>query len=122
MLFAISDLNDPVAIAEATVLLPSYVCTALQTASTVLVAGLLVLLVRVIERRFLRYWAYGWAALAIGLVAIDLAFWLPTWSRPLLTIYWAAGDMFGFLLYVGCRDYVDDRPMTRRDVWLLMPF
>ncbi len=121
MLFATFALDDPAAVIDATVHLPSYVSTALQTASTILVAGLLVLLVRVIDRRFLRYWAYGWVCLAVGLIALDVSFWLPAASRPLLTIYWAAGDMFGFLLFVGCRDYVDDRPMTRRDIWLLIP-
>jgi diguanylate cyclase (GGDEF)-like protein len=109
------------AVSDSTLLLPSYISTALQTATTVLVAGLLVLLVRVINRRFLRYWAQSWAALTVGLVALNLSFQVPAWSRTLLTIYWVGGDLFGFLLFVGCRDFAQDRPVTRRDIWLLVP-
>lgn len=108
-------------VSDPALLLPSYISTALQTATTVLVAGLLVLLVRVINRRFLRYWAQSWASLTVGLVALNLSFQAPTWSRALLTIYWVAGDLFGFLLFVGCRDFAQDRPITRRDIWLLVP-
>ena len=107
--------------ADPALLLPSYISTGLQTATTVLVAGLLVLLVRVIDRRFLRYWAKSWAALTIGLVALNLSFRMPDWSRVLLTIYWVAGDLFGFWLFVGCRDFAHDQPATRRDLWLLIP-
>lgn len=106
---------------ESTLLLPSFVCTGLQTATTVLVAGLLVLLVRVIDRRFLRYWAWSWAALAVGLISLNVSFQFSSWSRSLLAVYWMAGDFFGFLLYIGCRDYVQDRPVRWRDAWLIAP-
>ena len=70
------------------------------------------LLVRVINRRFLRYWAQSWAALAVGLAALNLSFQMPAWSRAMLTVYWVAGDLFGFLLFVGCRDLAQVFPRT----------
>jgi diguanylate cyclase (GGDEF)-like protein len=112
---------EPVLSDAALLLLPSYISTALQTATTVLVAGLLALLIRVINRRFLRYWAQSWAALTVGLVALNMAFHIPAWSRTLLTIYWIAGDLFGFFLYIGCRDFAEDRPIRLRDLWLIIP-
>lgn len=101
--------------------LPSYVSTGLQTACTVLVAVLLCLLTRTIERRYLRYWAIGWVALAIGLISLNLSFWTTSVSWPFLSVYWIGGDAFGFLVYIGCRDYAQDRPLEARDGWLLVP-
>ncbi|MBX7103498.1 MAG: GGDEF domain-containing protein [Gemmataceae bacterium] len=101
--------------------LSSYVSTGLQTASTVLVAVLLCLLVRTIDRRYLRYWAGGWCALVVGLVALNLSFQVPGLTWPLLSIYWAGGDLFGFLLFAGCRCYSLDKGLEWRDGWLLIP-
>lgn len=115
-------LLDPInAAAQAVGEESSWVSTRYQTASTVLVALLLLALARVIGRRFLAYWALGWVSMVVGLFALDLNFRLENSSNVLLSAYWVAGDLFGFLLYAGCRDYAQNRPLRFRDGWLLAP-
>ncbi|MFL5327519.1 MAG: GGDEF domain-containing protein [Gemmataceae bacterium] len=98
----------------------SWISTGLQTVSIALVAVLTLSLNRVIGQRFLRYWAWGWLALAIGLGALDAGFQLRASSRALYSVYWVAADLFGFLLFVGCRDFVRNQPIRGRDWWLFI--
>ncbi len=90
----------------------------LQTASTVLVTIVSLSLNRVIARRFLRYWAMSWVCLAIGLLALNFAYRFPERSPTLYSCYWVAGNMFGFLLFAGCRAYVFNRRVHRADIWI----
>lgn len=99
----------------------SWVATGLQTASTIMVAALLWLLRRVIVRRFLALWTLGWLALALGLIALNISFHFPQYSRLCHSIYWVAGDLFGFLLFAGCRDYAQGTPLRWPDAWLFVP-
>jgi diguanylate cyclase (GGDEF)-like protein len=101
--------------------IPSYVSTGLQTASVLMVAVLMWFLLRVIGRRFLQYWAMAWTALFGGLLALNVAFQAPAMSRTMLSLYWVAGDLFGFLLFAGCRDYAQNVPLRWSDLWLLVP-
>ena len=49
------------------------IAISVQAVGTLLVAGLLWQLTRVIPGRFLRYWSAGWVALAIALFALRIA-------------------------------------------------
>jgi diguanylate cyclase (GGDEF)-like protein len=100
---------------------PSYVSTGLQTATVLMVAVLMWFLYRVIGRRFVQYWAMAWTGLFAGLLALNVAFQAPAMSRMMLSLYWVAGDLFGFLLFAGCRDYARNIPLHWKDLWLLAP-
>lgn len=99
----------------------SRVSTGLQTACMIMVAVLLWMLNRVIGKRFLGYWSAAWVALVVGLLALNVSFHFPDWSRLLLSMYMMAGYVFGMFLYVGCRSYAGGPPLLWRDAWLLAP-
>lgn len=88
------------------------------------VALLMVLLARAVPRPFLRRWAVGWVALALSLMSLRLALMLPRdWvAGPLVTsAYYCLEYLFGYLVWVGCRELVG-RPGPRRDdAWVLVP-
>lgn len=100
---------------------PSYVSTGLQTACVLMVAVLMWFLLRVIGRRFVQYWAMSWTALFSGLLALNVAFQVPAMARMMFSVYWVAGDLFGFLLFAGCRDYALNQPIRWRDLWIVAP-
>jgi diguanylate cyclase (GGDEF)-like protein len=99
----------------------SFVSTGLQTASVLMVAVLMWSLLRLVGRRFVQYWAMGWTSLFSGLLAINVAFQFPDLTRTMLSVHWVAGDLCGFLLFAGCRDYSMGLPIRWRDFWLLGP-
>jgi diguanylate cyclase (GGDEF)-like protein len=97
-----------------------------QMVGVLLVAVLLWPIVRVIRERYLVYWAWGWAALAVGLIALFLT--LPNVENPppssvlFRMVYCLGGGVFGFLLWAGSRRYASGRRIRPFDlVWLLPP-
>ncbi len=97
-----------------------------QMVGVLLIAVLLWPIVLVIRERYLVYWAWGWAALAVGQVALFLTLpnvaTLPPASVVLRVVYCLGGDVFGFLLWAGSRRYATGRPIRRIDLlWLVLP-
>jgi diguanylate cyclase (GGDEF)-like protein len=97
-----------------------------QMVGVLIIAILLWPILRVIRERYLVYWAWGWALMALGLVAVFVSL-LPTVGWPfaaaLRAIYCLCGYGFGFLLWAGSRQYAYGRAVRRREcLWLLPPF
>ena len=88
------------------------------------VALLVVLLARAVPRPFLRHWAVGWVALAVALVSLRVALWLPRGSvaASLVTsVYYCLEYLFGYLVWVGCRELAGRPGPRRADAWVLGP-
>ena len=105
----------------------SSLTTLVQIAITLLVAALIHELTGVLRARFLVYWSRAWLALAVALVAviisirIDAYSGLGTVSSILsLIVYCAAEYLFGFYLWIGCRNYQTGREYSPRDFRLLI--
>lgn len=80
----------------------SSVVVAFQAAGALLLALVLAQLVRIFVFRYARMWAFGWASLAVSLVAMRLSAALP--YRVLWLIYLLANWLFLYLLWNGCRE------------------
>lgn len=100
----------------------STVSTIVQVAIITLVAALLHELTRVMHLRFLAYWSRGWIALAISLCALLVAFRLQrgygvgnVGSVSLTAIYCFGEYLFGYLLWLGCRNHHSGRTLDRAD-------
>lgn len=84
------------------------------------VALLVVLLARAVPRPFLRHWAVGWVAL----VSLRVALLLPRGSAagPVVTgAYYCLEYLFGYLVWVGCRELAGRSGPCRADAWVLGP-
>lgn len=97
-----------------------------QMVGVLLVAVLLWPIVRVIRERYLVYWAWGWTAQAVGLIALFLSFQnareYPAAAAGLRVLYCLGGYLFGFLLWAGSRRYATGRPIRRYELlWLVPP-
>lgn len=93
-----------------------------QMLSVVLLSVLFWPIVRVIRERYLVFWAWGWALLAGGLVALFFSVYYPTAAVPLRVVYCVGSYGFGFLLWVGSREYATARSVRPADLlWLLPP-
>jgi diguanylate cyclase (GGDEF)-like protein len=92
-----------------------------QTVGAVLIAVLLWPVVRVIRERYLEYWAWGWALLAVALVALFFSFQYPDAAGPLRVVYCLGEYGFGFLLWVGSRTYTTGRTVRRSVLYWLLP-
>jgi diguanylate cyclase (GGDEF)-like protein len=55
------------------------------------------------------------------MLSVELSTPATALSRWLLSAYWVGGDLFGFMLYLGCRDFAAPTPLRRRDAWLFVP-
>jgi diguanylate cyclase (GGDEF)-like protein len=82
-----------------------FLATLIQAVGIVLVAGLLLPMTRAVPGRFLRYWSFGWASLAVGLLCLYASARLPDYAIPFLVGYCLTEYVFGFLLWAGCWDY-----------------
>lgn len=102
----------------------SHLAFTVQVLAAPPVALLMVLLARAVPRPFLRRWAAGWVALAFALIALRIAIALPRgWvAAPLVTsVYYCLEYVFGYLVWVGCRELVG-RPGPRwADAGVLAP-
>lgn len=93
-----------------------------QMLCIVLLAVLFGPIVRVIRERYLVYWAWGWALLACGLVALFFSTRYPMVAIPLRVLYCVGSYGFGFLLWAGSREYATARSVRPVDLlWLLPP-
>jgi diguanylate cyclase (GGDEF)-like protein len=99
----------------------NFLSTAVHTAGTVLIAGLLLPLGRAVPGRFLAYWTLGWMALAVGLLCVFLSVREAGFKPVFLTGYCLAEYLFGFLLWAGCREAATGRRLRRDDFILLAP-
>ena len=100
----------------------SALTTVVQAVGTLLIAGLLRELTRVLPGRFLVYWWKAWVCLAIALVAVIGAMRVEATLGPghrlsvgLLIIYCGAEYAFGYLLWAGCRAFGTGREISRSD-------
>ena len=98
-----------------------------QVAITLLIAALLHELTAIMSTRFLVYWSRAWLALAVALVAvvisnrIDVVSGHGTVGSILFQIvYCAAEYLFGFYLWIGCRNNQTGRECSPRDFRLLI--
>ncbi len=102
----------------------SHLAFTVQVMAAPPVALLVVLLARAVPRPFLRRWAAGWVALAFALIALRVVIALPPeWAVVSLiaSIYYCLEYLFGYLVWVGCRELVG-RPGPRwGDAWVLAP-
>jgi diguanylate cyclase (GGDEF)-like protein len=99
----------------------SVLAIALQAIGTLLVAALLWQLTHVIPVRFLRYWAMSWAALAFGIVGLQLSLAGPGF-HAWLSAYCAGEYLFGFLLWAGFRDFARGTAIRPYEWYFLAPF
>lgn len=76
---------------------------------------------RVIRTRYLEYWSWAWAFLAISLVVLFFSFRHPALVIPLRVVYCLGGYGFGFLLWAGSRNYATGRTLRVIDLAWLAP-
>jgi diguanylate cyclase (GGDEF)-like protein len=107
----------------------STISAIVQVAIIILVAALLHELSRVMSLRFLAYWSRGWLALAVGLTALVASFRLQTvfgegnfGTVGLMMVYCFAEYLFGYLLWLGCRNYADGQRPAARDAKSMAAF
>jgi diguanylate cyclase (GGDEF)-like protein len=86
-----------------------------------LVACVSFLIERSARRKFLEYWAYGWASLAVALTSLLLAFCVSEPPKVLFGVYFFAQYGFGYFLLAGCRNHVACLCPPKRDFLLLGP-
>jgi diguanylate cyclase (GGDEF)-like protein len=92
-----------------------------QAAAITLVAVLSFLLTRSVRRTCLTYWKAAWSSLAIALGSLLFSFWYPQFGILLRPLYLVGEYAFGFLIIAGCRNFVTDFRLKRRNLWLLAP-
>jgi len=102
----------------------SYLAFNIQVLSVPLVAVLLWQLTRAVPGRFLVDWTVGWVALATALLFLQLtipakAHGSPTAERFTFSLYCCLEYVFGFLLWIGCRELTRVTPI-RRYIWVLL--
>lgn len=100
-----------------------------QVAITLLVAALLHELTGVMAARFLVYWSRAWLALGVSLISVVVAMRIDSTygtgtaiSVVLLILYSLTEYIFGFFLWIGCRNYRNGALFTRRDLRYFLPF
>jgi diguanylate cyclase (GGDEF)-like protein len=89
----------------------------LQALGVAMIAALSFTLLRTIRRVPLKPWTAAWLVLFVALSAMLLAFRVPAWTAWLLPVYMAGEYAFGYLMFVGCREFVTGRPPHRGDLW-----
>jgi len=101
----------------------SHLAFTVQVLSASPVALLVVALARTVPRPFLRRWAVGWVALAFALISRWVGTLLPAgWPAALATsAYYCLEFLFGYLVWVGCRELVGRLGPRRSDAWVLGP-
>lgn len=98
---------------------PHIVPIAIQAAGVLMVAGLLRPLTRVVPGTFLVSWWVGWVVLAVGLMALCASSHFDVAPTALGALFCVSEYLFGYLLWLGCREFALGRAPTRSD---LMPF
>jgi diguanylate cyclase (GGDEF)-like protein len=96
----------------------------IQAAGTLLIAGVLWQLTRVLPGRFLGYWVRAGVTLAAALIALRLAVDRTGTlvAQVFFTLYLAGVFHAVFLTWAGLRDYVRGRPLVPADYrWQLVP-
>jgi diguanylate cyclase (GGDEF)-like protein len=102
----------------------SHLAFTIQVLAIPPVAVLLLLLARAVPRRFLTYWAVGWAILAAALFALRVSISVPEGSvaaRIGLCLYCCLGYVSGFMIWAGCRELASGRRIVPADAWVLGP-
>ena len=80
--------------------------TLVEAIGILMVAALLLPMTRAVPGQFLRYWSYGWAALAAALFLLFAAAHAAPDYRPSLLVGYCLGEyLFGFLVWAGCREF-----------------
>lgn len=99
------------------------VATLIQAAGILMVAGLLLPMTRAVPGQFLRYWAYGWAAVALSVVLKFASAVVAVPFRPSCLIGYTLGEyVFGFLVWAGCREFATGDGVSGRHAGLFLPF
>jgi diguanylate cyclase (GGDEF)-like protein len=99
-------------------LLSSLTGLTIQWVAIVLVAILLAVLRRSVQRVFLHYWALSHGCLAIGLLALWLAFLLPAAGGFLYPVYLFAEYAWVYTLLAGCRNLANGTQPGRNELYL----
>lgn len=102
----------------------SHLAFTIQVLAIPPVAVLMLLLARAAPRRYLNYWAIGWAVLAAGLFALRVSISVP--KEPFavrlgLSLYCCFEYVSGFLIWAGCRELTSGRRIGSADAWILVP-
>jgi diguanylate cyclase (GGDEF)-like protein len=92
-----------------------------QAAGALLMAALCIALLRTMSRPALRYWSFSWVLLCVSLQGLYLATYSPLFSLPGHVIYLLGEYTFGYMVYVGCRQYALGESPKRNELWLLLP-
>lgn len=92
-----------------TALTEEFLTTVTRAVGVLLLAGLLLPLSRVAVGAYLRYWAIGWAALAVGLLAAYASIKLPDYRTHFVVVYCLSEFAFVWLLWAGCHDATSGR-------------
>lgn len=102
----------------------SHLAFTIQVLAIPPVAVLMLLLARAAPRRFLVYWAAGWAVLAAALFSLRIAISFPVESfgaRFGLSLYCCLEYVSGFLIWAGCRELASQRRLGPADAGILVP-
>lgn len=89
----------------------------LQALGVAMIAALSFTLLRTIRRVPLKPWTTAWLVLFIALSALLTSFRVPAWSRALFPVYLAGEFAFGYLMLLGCREFVTGRALRPADGW-----
>jgi diguanylate cyclase (GGDEF)-like protein len=88
-----------------------FLTTVTRAVGVLLVAVLLLPLSRVAQGTYLRYWAVGWASLAVGLLSAYASNRIPEYRTEFLILYCLSEFGFAWLLWIGCHDATGFRPI-----------
>ncbi len=106
----------------------SIVGTAIQCSGTILVAVLIVIILRVVRRSYLAYWAAGWSALSLALLALVAGFLVQrneaaasrSWHQVFFGLY-CFGEYAAVALWIaGCRELRAPGRTPNRAEWSVL--
>jgi diguanylate cyclase (GGDEF)-like protein len=94
----------------------------IQCVGILMVMSLSLFMTRSIKRSSLTYWTVAWVSLSISLLSLSGAFQFHPIETCFYFIYYLGEYTFGFLFYLGCRNYSTGRGHERRDYYILAGF
>src|SRR6478672_7849140 len=97
---------------------PSIVGLALEAAAVLIIASMCFTLLQTAPRSPLMAWTAGWIALFIALIMLLAAFRIEAFAHVLQPFYLFFEYAFGYLMFVGCREYATGNPLSAKDGWM----
>lgn len=94
----------------------------IQCVGIFLVTLLSFFMLRSIQSASMRYWTIAWSCLSISLFSLYIGFKNPDVHKLFYALYFFGEYLFGFMFIAGCRSHAAGVRLTRRNLYLLIPF